>query len=362
MLMRNPRLTIDIAKIRANAGHIVDSCSAAGLSVMGVTKSFSAYLPVVRAFVDSGIHYLADSRIQNIVYLKRMKVDAQMLLLRIPMPGEIKELVTYGDFSVNSEVETIQAINAECHRQGKKHGILLMVDSGDLREGFFTGDELLQAAKVCAGLPNIEIRGLASSYGCYGGVLPTVGNTGLLVGLAKEVEKIVGYPMQMLSVGGTVALELIENGTMPAGINNLRVGEAITMGMDTSRFERRIPGTCQDAFTLTAEIVELKEKPSVPVGDIGYDAFTGTPKFIDRGIRKRAICAVGKQDLFIEALFPRMEGIEILGASSDHLLLDVSDAPVTLKVGGEIDFDITWSNMLRLTTSKYVRKHAINTK
>jgi len=360
--MINPKLVIDIAKVRSNATSIVSNCAAAGINVTGVTKSFGAYYPIVKAFTDTGIHYLADSRIQNIRYLKRMKADAELILLRIPMLSEIKDLVTYGDLSANSHIGTIKAINEECRRQGKKHGILMMVDTGDLREGFFEPDELFAAAKQCCELSNIEIIGLASNYGCYGGILPTVKNTQMLVDLAKEVENIVEYPMKMVSVGGTVALQLIEAGSMPSGITNLRVGEGITMGMDTNRFARKIDGTFQDVFTLTAEIIEVKEKPSMPIGDIGYDAFTSTPHFIDKGIRKRAICAIGKQDIFMDALFPRLSGVEILGASSDHMILDVTEAPERLEVGDELDFDITWSNMLRLTTSKYVKKVAIRRK
>lgn len=353
--MKNPRLEVDLSKIQFNAKNIVSRCQSAGIEVTGVTKSFGAYYPIVKVFIESGIHCLADARMQNIRYLKRMKTDAELMLLRIPMLSEVKDLVSYGDMSVNSEIETIKAISKESCKQGKTHGIILMVDLGDLREGFWP-DEVMEAAKQCRELPNIEVKGLATNYGCFGGVLPTVKNTAMLAELGKEVEKIVGYPMKMISVGGTVAFKLIENANMPAGITHLRIGEGITMGTDTTGFERKINNTFQDAFTFISEIVELKEKPSVPIGDIGYDGFSETPVFVDKGMRKRAICAVGKQDLFIESLSPKLPGIEILGASSDHMILDITDCQRELKVGDELEFGINWSNMLRLTTSKYVRK------
>lgn len=358
MRLKNPRLEIDLKKIRANAKNVLDTCKPAGVSVMGVTKSFCAFLPVVQAFVESGITQLADSRLQNIINMKQSGVQAEFMLLRIPMMSEVEELVTYAQMSVNSELEVIEAINNAAGKQKKIHKIMLAVDVGDLREGFWP-DQVVEAARACAKMENIELAGLFTNFGCYGGVLPTVKNTSILVELAQQIEEEIGSPLQYVSVGGTVAFKLLEDGIMPKGINHIRIGEAITMGMDTSGMERKINGAFQDAFELVAEIIELKEKPSVPIGDIGYDAFTGIPKFEDKGIRRRAICGIGKQDLFLEALYPKCPGVEVLGASSDHLLLDVTDSPERLRVGDEVRFGITWSNMLRLTTSPYVQKIAV---
>jgi predicted amino acid racemase len=351
----NPRLEINLRKIRENAERIIEICSRYGVKVMGVTKSFSGDPRIARAFTEAGITSFADSRLQNIVALKEAGIKGEQMLLRIPMKSEAQAIVTYADISVNSELETIRALSDAALTLGKKHKILLMVDVGDLREGVWP-DQVLETAKIIAGYRGVELIGLGTNVGCYGGVLPTYENTAILAELAEEIRGKLGMELPMISAGGTCALKLVEDGQWPEGVNYIRVGEAITFGMDTTNMGRLIEGTHQDAFKLVAEIVELKEKPSVPIGPTGYDAFHGVTKFEDKGIRKRAICAIGKQDMFFDGITPIKEGIEVLGGSSDHLLLDVTDCSEPLEVGSEVGFRIMWSNMLRLTTSPYVQR------
>ncbi len=50
-------------------------------------------------------------------------------------------------------------------------------------------------------------------------------------------------------------------------------------------------------------------------------------EYEDRGVRKRAIIALGKVDYGApEDLVPLSKGISVIGASSDHTILDVKDA------------------------------------
>jgi predicted amino acid racemase len=115
----------------------------------------------------------------------------------------------------------------------------------------------------------------------------------------------------------------------------------------------------QDNFTLSAQIIELKEKPSVPRGKIGHDAFGNKPEFEDKGQRRRAIIAIGRQDVKVDGLVPLVEGAEIIGASSDHLLVDVTDVKQELNVGGELEFRLDYGAMLAVMTSPYVSKNYI---
>ncbi len=69
------------------------------------------------------------------------------------------------------------------------------------------------------------------------------------------------------------------------GVNNLRLGESLVLGRETA-YGNKIENTYEDAFQLVVEIIEVKEKPSVPSGKIGMDAFGKEPSFVDKGIRK----------------------------------------------------------------------------
>jgi len=118
----------------------------------------------------------------------------------------------------------------------------------------------------------------------------------------------------------------------------------------------RLPGTDADAFVLKAEIVELKKKPSLPIGEVGVDAFGQKPYYEDRGIMDRAIIAIGKQDTALDSMEPIDSRLEIMGGSSDHIIVDVTKAEGDYKVGDIIEFTLSYGGLLKCMTSKYVEK------
>ncbi len=102
-MSKNPRIVVDIEKSRSNTKNIVGKCSPLGIKVMGVTKSYCAYVPIIKAMLENGVGELTDSRIDNIINIRAAGIKVPIMLLRIPMHGEIHDLVKYADMSVNSE-------------------------------------------------------------------------------------------------------------------------------------------------------------------------------------------------------------------------------------------------------------------
>lgn len=349
-----PVLEIDLDKITANAERVVAKCREKGIEVLGVTKGFSAMQQIVGAMLAGGIEGLADARMENIVELRKQNFQNPITLLRIPRLSNVNNVVQYADTSINSEVAVIRALAAAALQLGKRHNIMLMVDVGDLREGIMQ-ENVLDTVRQIGGLPGVNFIGIGTNMGCFGGILPSVNNLGLLVELGLAVERQLGHRLEVISGGGTSTLLLVESELIPAGINQLRIGEGILLGTDTTN-NRGIPWLYQDAFRLRAEVIEVKDKPSVPIGEVGKDAFGNTPQFIDAGIRKRAILALGKQDVYIEGIFPLEEKAKILGASSDHTIVDITDAGQELAVGDELVFGLTYPGLLSASDSRYVEK------
>ena len=361
MVKKNPRLTINLKKLKENGEMLLEMCRPINVSLVGVTKSYSADLKVSQAFYNSGIREFADSRIENIKSLRAKGFDAPFMLLRMPMPSEAEETVAYAESSVNSEITTIRLLNDAAAKMAKKHSIILMVDVGDLREGIWPDmlDEIVPEILKCG---NINFAGLGTNLGCYGGVAPSPENLSVLVDIANNIQMKYHHNVDIISAGGTSVLKLIEENNLPTGVNQVRIGEALMSGIDSVNDGRPVSGLWKDAFTLAAEIIEIKTKPSVPLGGGGLNAFQEVQVFEDKGLRQRAILAIGKQDLFPDRLFPVEDGIEILGASSDHFLLDVTDytkSHGSVAPGDEIVFNLTWDNVLRLTTSHYVAREYI---
>ena len=350
----NPILEIDLAKIKDNTVQVVERCHRENISVIGVTKGFSAISQIVAAMVAGKIDGLADSRMENIIELRKKGFTQPFTLLRIPRLSNVLKVVQYADTSINSEITVIKALDQAAKRIKKFHQIILMVDVGDLREGVLP-ENVLAIVKQISNYKNIKLVGLGTNMGCFGGILPSKENLGVLAALGRLIENYLGSRLEIISGGGTSTLLMVDDHQVPAGINQLRIGEAILLGTDTTN-NRPIPWLHQDAFSLHAEVIEVKSKPSVPTGTIGRDAFGNIPEFIDIGVRKRAIISMGKQDVNIDGISPLDSRLIMLGASSDHLILDIEDAEKNIKVGDVVSFSLAYSGLLSVSDSKYVEK------
>jgi predicted amino acid racemase len=355
-----PSLSIDIAKLRQNLDVLAAAVKGAGCSLMIVTKSFCADSAIVDMLLSHpAVDYLADSRIQNIqTYAGKGK---SAVLLRLPQEGEIPEVVRYADISLNSEIKTLGLLNEEAARQGKTHRVVLMIDLGDLREGIYFEDEdnILAAAGAILKMKNLELHGLGTNLTCYGGVIPKTDNLSLLTAWADRIREKFGVRVPMVSGGNSSSYYLIGRGALPSGVNNLRLGEAFILGKETA-WGSRIENTFADGVILEAQIIEAQTKRSLPVGELGVDAFGQKKTFEDRGIIKRAILAVGRQDVDTENIFPEDPGVAILGASSDHLVLDLSAAETDYRVGDVLRFTLNYGALLRAFTGAYVGRSYVN--
>ncbi|QVK20889.1 alanine/ornithine racemase family PLP-dependent enzyme [Mycoplasmatota bacterium] len=334
-----PRLIVDLEKLKHNTEFLVNKLYP--IKVMGVTKVFCAMEEAVKAMIDGGISFVADSRIDN---LEKISTDLPKVLLRIPMQSELDRVVQVTDIVLISEMDTIKKLNNEAKLHNKKIKIILMFDLGDLREGIWFEEELNFIEEILD-LDNLSLYGIGTNLTCYGGIIPNRKHLELLNELREAIESK-GAKIEVISGGNSSSLYLEDLSL----INNLRLGEAIVLGRETA-FGEILDGLYDDVFTLEAEVVEVKEKPSHPVGEIGMDAFGNKPLFIDKGNIMRAIVAVGKQDVDESGLI--FDG-EILGASSDHLII-AGD----YKVGDIIKFKLKYGALLRLATSPYVKKEVI---
>lgn len=348
----NPKLIIDLGKVEANSRLLAELCYRNNIEPVGVTKVVCGDPRVAQAMLAGGLRMLAESRLENARRLREAGITAPLLLLRLPMPSQAQEVVTLFRCSLNSELSTIRALDAAAAKLGRVHEIILMIDLGDLREGIWP-DQLDPLMGELSSLKNIRVLGLGTNLTCYGGVIPTRDNLGKLVEYNRRAGKFYPHPLPVISGGNSSSLPLLLRGHLPP-ITQLRLGESIVLGRETVA-RQPLPGAHLDCFQLQAEVIELKSKPSLPIGEIGQDAFGGTPIFEDRGIHQRAILAIGRQDIAVDSLEPP-PGTEILGASSDHLLLDVTKYAAPLAVGDVLSFSLGYGALLAAMTSQYVTK------
>jgi len=349
-----PQLVFRLNYIEENARNVVRFCQAAGINVFGVTKVTCGYPPVAWAMVRGGVIGIADSRLANLIKLKRAGINVPLMLLRPPSPLEAKLTVETADISVNSSLETLKVLSRAALTLGRQHKVLLAVECGDLREGILP-ERLSEVVREVEKLKGLELWGLCTNFGCLSGVLPTRENTGLLLEAGKRTEEVLKRPLEIYSGGATVSLGLLERGEMPKGINQLRIGEAIVCGTDTSG-ARLVPGTRQDTCILRATVLEVETKAPTFLGPVGKDAFGQEPPSLGDGPRNRAVLSLGRIDLDPAMVTPLDRGVRIIGASSDHMVLDVTEREVPTVVGETIVFALSYQALLRASVSPYVEK------
>ena len=342
-----PQLEFDLALLRSNADAVISRCRGMGIRVCGVVKGVDGLPEAARVLHAAGAAELGTSRLEQVAKCRAAGVPGPWLMIRIPGLTELPDVVALCETSLQSEWPTLLALEEECLRQNKTHRVIVMTDLGDLREGFWDKKELVDVCeRVERDLPHVQLAGIGVNLTCYGSTKPTPEKMNELVGLARQVEQRIGRKLEIVSGGAT------------AGVNHLRIGEAILLGKDlqVDWGIRDMDYLRMDALTLRAEVVEVKDKPTYPIGEFAIDAFGRKPVYEDRGIRRRAILALGRADVGeLESLIPREPGLTVIGGSSDHCIVDVEDCPRRLQVGDIVEFSLCYSHMLYATARSDMR-------
>lgn len=353
--MLTPRIELNLEKIAHNTKSLVDLYGTKDIEIIAVTKVVCGDPNVAKILVKNGINILADSRLENIKRMHDAGVQAKFLLTRTPYLSQAAAVVKYCDISLNTEISVIEKLSQCALDRDTPHKIILMVELGDLREGIMPSD-LESIVEQILTLEGIKLIGIGTNLACFGGIKPDEKKMNDLSSMAKNIETRFGLNLEIVSGGNSANYDWFMSTKDVGKINNLRIGESIYLGCETL-YRKNIPGLYTDAVTLVAEVIESKIKPSLPYGKICQDAFGNVPIFEDQGKIRRAILGVGLQDVMVSGLTPRTD-IEILGASSDHVIINAKN--IDLAVGDEIEFDLNYGALLSAMTSQYVTKSSLN--
>jgi predicted amino acid racemase len=346
-----PRLEIRLDRIHHNAKTLVDRLALQGIAVVGVTKAALGLPEVARELVRAGVASIGDARIENIETMRRAGLPCEFTLIRSPMISQADRVVAYADISQNTEIDVVKQLSACAQERGRSHGVVVMVELGDLREGILPA-QLPRFVDQILRLPNIDFRGIGTNLACQSGVSPDQGNMNVLSSLANSLEATFGIVVETVSGGNSANLGWAFSTNNVGRVTALRLGEAILLGRDPLD-RKAISGLYTNAFTLAAEVIECKRKPTKPSGELGQAAFGPVKTRTDRGVISQAILALGRQDVDPDGL-QAPDGMEILGASSDHLVLDTG--PGSLAIGSEVKFQLDYSALLRAMTSPFVTR------
>ncbi len=349
--MTAPRIDVDLEKIQLNAQCLVNRLRPRGIGVTGVTKGVCGYPEIANAMLQGGVVGLADTRIANVEQMRRAGITCPISMLRTPMLSQIDRITKYCDASYNTEIAVITSLAEAARRRNKVHGIILMVEMGDMRDGIAPGD-LDTIAREVIKMPGVALKGIGANYACLNGIVPDDRTMAGFSMLANDIEGGCGPFIETVSGGNSVNLPWAMSSQKPGRINDLRLGEAILLGVDPISGQQ-IGGLYRDVFTLIAEVIETKSKPEPPTAPIVETASLRLRILPDSCDKKRSILAIGQQDIDIPGLvFP--SGVIPVGATSDHVVVETNDH--RLQVGSEVSFQLNYSALMRSMSAPGIEK------
>lgn len=350
-------VVMDPVKLRMNFEFLDNLFKQNNIQWSIVSKLLCGNIDYLRELLSYEINEICDSRITNLKNIKKIRPDITTIYIKPPAKNAIRDVVTYADISTNTELATIKLLNAESARQGRVHKVIIMIEMGELREGIIRDDILSFYAQIYQ-LSNIEVVGIGTNLTCLYGVLPNHDKLIQLILFKQLIEAKFNTHIEYISGGSSVTIPLLIQNLLPKGLNHFRVGESLFMGTDVYN-DTLLQGMQTDVFILYSEIIELIEKPVVPMGEIGTNveghAFDFDENLI--GVTSfRAIIDIGLLDVDQKQITPIDSSIQIVGGSSDMFVVDLGDNPLNYKVGNKLAFRLNYLGTVRLLNSKYIEK------
>lgn len=352
-----PRVDVNIDSIMHNI-RIVNEHLKDNQTLTLVTKVVAGNLEIINKIYENcrkeGIKLrgFADTHIADLK--KFADLDVEKWLIREPMKNEISDLIKYVDVTFVCEPNTIKWINDVAKKASKVQKLLLTYELGDIREGT-DKKNIYKLVELVKSLSNVEVYGISGNLADYGGALPSKAKYDEFIKLCDDIEKKYDFKLSARTLPNSSGIKMLLNNETDEGINNCRFGECIWCGTDpiVDYSECEIKEFKQDTFVLKSQIVEIQDKHLYPVGD---KILGDKVELENNPIRRKALIAVGKEDVNIDELRPFDENIKVLGGSSDYVVLDITDCINNYKIGDIIEFKLSYFCLLKAMNTNFVYK------
>jgi predicted amino acid racemase len=349
--MSSLRIEIDLSKIRHNTRCLSERLKLRGIGITAVTKAVSGHPEIAQAMLDGGAVGLADSRVSNVERMRLAGIKSSITLIRTPILSQIDEVICSCDISYNTELEVLASLAETARSINSVHRVMLMVEMGDMREGIMP-ENIGSIAKKVIEMPGLALIGIGANFACLSDTAPNAKKMAALSTIARSLKNACGAELETVSGGNSANLPWAFGPHSKGRINNLRLGEAILLGVEPVS-GKQISGLFTDAFTLIAEVIETKVKQaptSVSFTDPALVALRLVPENIHA---VRSIIALGKQDTDISGL-TMPSGVTYLGATSDHMIVETTQSHP--RVGSELNVQMNYSSLMRAMSAPDITK------
>jgi predicted amino acid racemase len=266
-------------------------------------------------------------------------------------------VVKYADISLNTDYNTILALNQEAKRKDIIHKIIIMIELGELREGVVR-EKFLEFYEKVLDLPNIEVIGLGTNLGCMYGIEPTYDKLIQLSLYEQLIEMRFQRDINLVSGGSSITLPLLSRGKLPKQVNHLRIGEAVFLGttpLNNKKFDRLSTNT----FEFLGNIVELEKKENIPDGIVGEGNVGHAVVFDENSTIEqeyKALVDFGVVDVDNENIKPKDRSAEFLGTTSDLTVYSLGKNIKQYQSRRTMTFQPNYMAVAQLMNSRYITK------
>jgi len=345
-------LIVDIEKLKHNIRYLVEFCRQRDIEMAGILKGPGFNQRIIQELLSNGVDTLGFGRLP----LNRDSIDfsaKKTVFISLPSIQDIDQIVQVFDVSFHSQFSVIKHLNDHLIDQNRFHKIVLMVDTGDLREGVLP-EEVVSFVRKIHEIKNkrFEFTGIAANLGCCAGILPTLENLSIMQELTLDIEAMIGSRLETVSMGGSLMLEWAKNRTLPKRINQLRLGESVFLG-HIPTYDHKHAGLYDDVLIFKSDVLEASEKRIHPPANPGKNALGVKAEFTHTGIRKRAVLNFGVSDTYPEGLTPVDEGLKIVSVNSNYTIIDFTDSGEDLKPGDFLEFKMNYQAMFQCFISPF---------
>jgi predicted amino acid racemase len=349
-------VSIDLHAIKHNADFFARAAERNECALTAVTKFCGSHPGIVQALSSWGIKSIADSNMVNLASARLSAsalpgIDKSLIKTRL---SDIKAFSELGpedrpDRVYVSDPAILEAIRAL--PQARRPEVVLIVELGDLKEGMYP-DRIMAFIEDFI---DLDIIGVSANFACLSGTMPEIGSIKTLASLAEAIRKRKGLERPFASAGGTVIYDFLERGELAGLVTEVRIGEGLFFGRDSSG-DRALPGLRDDAFTLSGEILEIREKMVTPRVSTGHSALGGTMPEARTGLRTRAILDFGALAAALPDLRALDPGAGLAGQTYDFTATDITESLVEYRTGGFMDFRVQYSGASRAFLNGYLAK------
>ncbi len=356
-------LHIQTEPIRENIRRLDALISSRGAAWSLVTKLAAGHEElletVLRDLPARALRSIGDSRAEHLAVAQRIRPGLPMWLIRPPAPQDAAEVVRIADLSCNTSMRTLRALEEAAAAAGTRHGVILMIETGELREGV-PAEAAIERWMQISRMRHLDLVGLGTNLGCMRGIVPRRSHFRMLRELADRIAGAGGKRPEILSAGSSIALPLLTDSDPVEPGAHFRIGEAAFLGT-TPLTGKRFRDLRADAFLFSCRILEIEEK-EVP-DDAGLAAAPSgyaldSPRSAENASCLRAVVDFGLVDVDPESLQPRLEGIRPAGVTSEMAVYTLP-RDTNLRVGDCLEFRPDYRGTARLMNAPGIRKEII---